>query len=281
MDIEFWKMSGAGNDFVVMNNMDGRISPEGREPLFADWCRRGMSIGADGVLVVEPAIAPENHFRMRYHNADGGEAETCGNGSRCIARFAYLQGVAPAAMKFETIAGVYEARVEGDFVTVSLSDAHGARDPIAIADGVFRGEVAFANTGVPHAVIFCDDLAATDVFAVGRHLRHHPEFAPAGANANFIRVTGRHSFDIRTYERGVEAETLACGTGSTAAAIMAARRGLVESPVEVTTASGEILRIAFSPTDDGATNVTLNGGARVVFRGHIDCPLVRPPQTTK
>ncbi len=267
MELEFWKLSGAGNDFIAMDNRDGRIPEAGRAALVADWCRRGMSVGADGVLLVEPS--PQRHFRMRYYNADGSEGETCGNGSRCIARFANLLGVAPERMEFDTMAGPYTAEILGDEVVVSMTDAHGLRRGIRIRDDGFDGVLHFLNTGVPHAVVFVDDLENTDVFRVGRHLRRHSEFAPAGANVNFVRVSDPYNIAIRTYERGVENETLACGTGSIASAIVAARDGYSEPPVRMHTRGGEVLTVHFEPTPDGARNVRLQGGARVVFRGYL------------
>jgi diaminopimelate epimerase len=273
MELEFYKLSGAGNDFVAINNMDGKLPGEGRDELVAAWCRRGMSIGADGALILEPAANPGAHFRMRYHNADGGEAETCGNGSRCIARFAYLQGVAPESMVFETMCGNYSAQVlpSGE-VRVKMTDAHSSRPSIRIFDDVFEGELHFLNTGVPHAVTQVDNLETTSVHEAGRHLRYHAEFAPAGTNVNFVLPRDPHNLEVRTYERGVEAETLACGTGCIASAITFARLGVVEAPVRIKTASGEYLTIGFELTPDGARNVSLQGSAHVVFRGYIDVP---------
>lgn len=288
MELEFWKMSGAGNDFIAINNMDGRLPEEGREEVFARWCRRGTDIGADGVLVLEPSRKAGVHFRMRYHNADGGEAETCGNGSRCIARFACEQGVAPEKLKFETKAGIYDAHVfpSGE-VAVRMTDAHGVREgiqidaagaavgtPASTGPDAWGGEVHFINTGVPHVVIFVDDLKGADVFGIGRRLRSHPEFMPAGTNVNFVRVRDPHHLEVRTYERGVEAETLACGTGSIASAIIAARQLLAQSPVNVKTASGEVLTIHFEPAEDGARAVVLQGSANIIFRGYVECELL-------
>jgi diaminopimelate epimerase len=273
MELEFWKLSGAGNDFVAINNMDGKLPEEGRRELIEGWCRRGMSIGADGALILERAADSGAHFRMRYYNADGGEAETCGNGSRCISRFAFLQGVAPREMVFETLAGNYQAEVlDNDEVRVRMTDAHGLRQNVRIMDDVFEGEVHFLNTGVPHVVTQVDDVATTALVEAGRHLRYHKEFAPAGTNANFVRLRDPHNLEIRTYERGVEAETLACGTGCIASAIVFNRLGLVEPPVRLKTASGEHVTIGFEPTSEGATNVTLQGSAHVVFRGYIEVP---------
>ncbi|MGI8905462.1 MAG: diaminopimelate epimerase [Candidatus Sumerlaeaceae bacterium] len=273
MELEFWKLSGAGNDFVAINNMDGRLPEEGRHELIAAWCLRGMSIGADGALILEPAAETGAHFRMRYYNADGGEAETCGNGSRCIARFAHLQGIAPGQMTFETMCGNYDAEVlRNGEVRIRMTDAHSRRDNIRISDDVFEGELDFLNTGVPHIVTQVDELANTPVQQAGKHLRHHSEFAPAGTNVNFVRLRDPRNLEVRTYERGVEAETLACGTGCIASAITFARLGLVEPPVRVKTASGEYLTINFELTQDGACDVTLQGSAHVVFRGYIEVP---------
>lgn len=278
MELEFTKLSGAGNDFIAINNMDGNFAQEGREALFRQWCRRGLSIGADGVLVVEPAEPGSNaDFRMRYYNADGGEAETCGNGSRCIARFAYTSGVAPRQMTFQTMAGDYRAEVlENGHVRLEMSDAFDFHQAVAVNPRDLRSlaghEVHFINTGVPHAVILLDedDLTGVPVVTVGRSLRHSPTFAPAGTNVNFVRLTGPHSLQVRTYERGVEDETLACGTGCIASAILAARLKAVSTPVEVTTASGEILLIGFTSTPKGATGISLQGSANIIFRGMVD-----------
>lgn len=268
--LEFTKMSGCGNDFIAINNMDLHFPEEGRRELFADWCRRGLAVGADGVIILEPA-QNRNAFKMRYYNADGGEAATCGNGSRCMAKFAYIEGVAPADMTFETVAGLYHAVVYPDGrVTVTLSDTKEVRPPVKIDAPEFCGTVYYANTGVPHAVVFVDDLEQLDVFHVGRFLRYHDIFAPAGANINFVQVIDEHSIAVRTYERGVENETLACGTGSVASVIIAQRLGYVKLPVSVKTHSCETLEINFTPVPDGAAAITLTGGARVVYHGKIN-----------
>lgn len=268
MELEFWKLSGAGNDFIAIDNLTGIVPEEGRAARIARWCRRGTDVGADGVLLIEPPQSG-GHFRMRYYNADGSEGETCGNGSRCIARFALLRGVAPLEMQFETIAGPYHAKVEEETVSVGITDAFGYRGPIRIDGDAFEGECHFLNTGVPHVVVEVEDVAAVRVFEAGRFLRHHAEFQPAGANINFVQVRNPHELAIRTYERGVENETLACGTGSVAAAIVMTRLGLAEAPVRLQTASGEYVETGFTPAGDGARNVTLRGGARVVFRGYL------------
>jgi diaminopimelate epimerase len=275
VEIEFAKLSGAGNDFIVIDNLDGKLPVAGRRELFQRWCRRGMSVGADGVLLVEPAEpAGAANFRMRYYNADGGEAETCGNGSRCIARFAYVRSLAPKTMTFQTLAGDYQAEVlDNGHVRLKMSDAFGlelGKHRIEAPAG--GGEVDFVNTGVPHAIVFYDSVDSAPVVDLGRKLRHEAAFAPAGTNVNFVQVTGPQSLRVRTYERGVEDETLACGTGCIASAVIAVARGRVQAPVAITTASGELLNVGFELNQDrtGATNVSLEGSAVIVFRGWIE-----------
>jgi len=267
--IPFMKLSGAGNDFVIVNNMRQIIDSTDTD--FVNFvtkvCQRRMSVGADGVLLVEKA--DEVDFRMRYFNADGGEVETCGNGARCISKFAYLNGIASEQMQFLTNAGIYESEVVGENVKVRMSDPTDVRFniPLQLEDGMHT--VGFANSGVPHVVFFIDDLEGTDVFNIGRQTRYHNDFKPAGTNANFIRIQSPERLDIRTYERGVEDETLACGTGSIASAVVSATLGKVTSPVSVKTASGVILKIHFDMEGSEARNVYLEGDARIIYTGEL------------
>ncbi len=267
--LPFMKLSGAGNDFVIINNLNEII--DSKDAKFMDFvskvCQRRMSVGADGVLLVEQS--EDVDFRMRYFNADGGEVETCGNGARCISKFAFLHGIVSEKMRFLTNAGIYEAEIVGDNVKVGMSDPTDIRInvPLHLEDGVHK--VGFANSGVPHVVFFVDDLEATDVFDIGQQTRYHNDFKPAGTNANFISIHSQELIAIRTYERGVENETLACGTGSIASAIVSATLGKVKSPVSVKTASGIVLRIHFDLDNDVAKNVYLEGDARVIFTGEL------------
>ena len=267
--IPFMKLSGAGNDFVIINNLNQIVDTTDSEFMnfVTKVCQRRMSVGADGVLLVERA--DDVDFRMRYFNADGGEVETCGNGARCISKFAFLNGIVSEKMRFLTNAGIYVAEVVGDNVKVGMSDPADIRInvPLRLEDGVHN--VGFANSGVPHVVFFVDDLNATDVFDLGQQTRYHKDFQPAGTNANFIRIHSQELLEIRTYERGVENETLACGTGSIASAIVSATLGKVKSPVSVKTASGVVLRIHFDLVNDEAKNVFLEGDARVIFAGEL------------
>ena len=267
--IPFMKLSGAGNDFVIINNLNRNVDSTDKD--FVNFvtkiCQRRMSVGADGILLVEPAADVD--FRMRYFNADGGEVETCGNGARCISKFAYLNGLVAERMQFLTNAGVYESEIVGENVKVRMSDPTDIRInvPLRLADSVHT--VGFVNSGVPHVVFFVDNLEATDVFDLGQQTRYHTDFKPAGTNANFIRIHSAEQIDIRTYERGVEDETLACGTGSIASAIVSATLGKVTSPVSVRTASGVVLKIHFALENNAAKNVYLEGDARVIYAGEL------------
>lgn len=269
--IPFMKFSGAGNDFVIINNLENLVDSTDTN-FVKKVCERRMSVGADGVLLVEKADGIGTgsvDFRMRYFNADGGEVETCGNGARCISRFAYLNGIVTEKMRFLTNAGVYESEIVGDNVKVRMSQPTDIRlnVPLQLKDGVHT--VGFANSGVPHVVFFVDDLDGTNVFDMGQQTRYHADFKPAGTNANFIRIQSSERLEIRTYERGVEDETLACGTGSIASAIVSAALGKVMSPVSVKTASGVVLKIHFDMSDGEPKNVYLEGDARVIYAGEL------------
>jgi diaminopimelate epimerase len=262
------KMSGAGNDFIIIDHRL-RFIPESYQPQFAQLvCRRRFAAGADGLILIEES--PDEDFRWQFYNSDGSVAEMCGNGARCAARFAWRHGIAGRSMCFSTIAGVIEAEVIGEqeHVRIGMTDPFGYRDSILIAlDGLER-EVFFINTGVPHCVIFVDsDQAPVEQW--GRFLRFHEAFEPAGTNANFVKILADNELLVRTYERGVEAETMACGTGVVASAIVAALQGIVESPVEVTTTGGEQLSVQFSLNDNTPAGVFLQGPARIIYEGNL------------
>ncbi len=262
--MKFYKMSGTGNDFVLLDNRDGSL-PRDLGGLVARLCHRRNGVGADGVLLIERAAGVG--FRMRYLNADGGEVAFCGNGGRCIAWFAHAIGAAPAAMAFEAGDGAHRAEVAGRRVKLSMREPRDVRLSF-ILDLEGRGYAAsFADTGVPHAVVPVAELDSFDVAGVGRRIREHRMFLPDGANANFIEVLDRHRLRIRTYERGVEDETLACGTGATAAAVTAALRGLADSPVDCETRGGEVLTVHFDRDGDDIARVFLEGDVRLLFTG--------------
>jgi diaminopimelate epimerase len=224
-------------------------------------------VGADGLILVEPSSKAE--FRMRIFNADGSEAEMCGNGARCVARFAEILGIAGSHMAFETLAGLIRADVHGGRVKVQLSQPQDLRLRQSIdVDGVTH-HVHSINTGVPHAVIFCSDLEEIAVQALGRRIRFHPAFQPRGTNVNFAAVLDTHTLAIRTYERGVEDETLACGTGAVASALVGASLGLVPSPVQVRVRSGETLTVYFSGRGPEFHEVFFEGEVRLIYQGEL------------
>lgn len=261
-------MNGAGNDFVVLDNRDQALDLSGER--IARLCQRQRGVGADGLLAVEPAQNGAD-YRMRYYNADGGEAEMCGNGARCFARFVnFLEGNGLERTTFETMAGVIEAEFVGDQVRIQLSTPHGLRlgDSLDL-DGVPH-VVHSVNTGVPHAVVFVDDLAAVEVRRFGAAARYHAHFAPKGTNANFVQVLEPGHIAIRTYERGVEDETLACGTGMVACALVHHELSGAPSPIRVRVAGGDTLEIGFTRTEEGGySDVTLLGPAEFTFAGTL------------
>jgi diaminopimelate epimerase len=270
--VKFTKMTASGNDFVIIDNRTGGLAKTGSAlaNFVKKVCERKMGPGADGVLLVEESSAAD--FRMRVFNPDGGEAEMCGNGARCITLWATLNIKGQKSkVKFETMAGILEAEVTLDKrVSVKMSDPTNIRLNHIILLNSSEHEIHSINTGVPHAVLFIDDMMGTDIKKLGSKIRHYREFAPAGTNVDFIRLKSEDSLYIRTYERGVEGETLACGTGACAAAIVSHLLGKTKVPTKMYTKSGSILRIYFDVSDDSrVTNLYLEGDAAVVYEGEL------------
>lgn len=262
------KMSGAGNDFIVIDHRS-RFIPETYQPQFAQLvCRRRFSAGADGLILIESS--PTEDFSWRFFNNDGSVAEMCGNGARCAARFAWRNGIAGRSMRFSTLAGIIEAELIGEqeHVRISMTDPFDIRDPVLVELGGSEREVFFLNTGVPHAVVFVDSDQAP-VASWGRMLRYHEVFEPAGTNVNFVTCLEDGQLLVRTYERGVEAETMACGTGVVASAIVAVRQGLAEAPIDVTTTGGEQLSVEFDRDENIVFGVCLQGPARIIYEGNL------------
>ena len=257
--INFTKMVASGNDFVVVEACQS-ISTSGYRDLAKKMCDRKFGVGADGLLVIGKSQKAD--IRMRIFNADGSEAEMCGNGARCAALYTGKKN-----MRLETLAGIIEAIVSRDLVKIKLTDPHSLKLDLPVKVGSRSLWVNFINTGVPHAVIFVDGLENIDVHSLGRHIRNHKEFSPKGTNVNFIEVLDNDSIAIRTYERGVEAETLACGTGSTASALVFALRAGINKYVFVHTRSGEVLKVYFNRTDNKFSDVWLEGKASIVYEG--------------
>jgi diaminopimelate epimerase len=265
--ISFFKMSGSGNDFILVDNRHGVINEENLAAWIASICRRRHSVGADGCILIEKSDRAD--FKWRFFNADGGEAEMCGNGGRCVARLAYLKGIAPSSLSFETKVGVIRAQVKGKRVKLELPKPSQVRLDDSVAVDGRDLTVSFVTVGVPHAVVWTDDIDKAQVFRLGRALRYHERFAPAGTNVNFVQPMADGRFAVRTYERGVEDETLACGTGSVACALVAAQKGAAVSPVTLLTRGGESLNIYFEPVGLGFQNVFLEGDTRVVYEGAL------------
>jgi diaminopimelate epimerase len=253
----------------LLDNRSGHIRLNSHE--IAYLCDRHRGIGGDGVLLLEN---PSNgaDFRMRYYNSDGGEAEMCGNGARCFARFANKLAGPFSELSFETPAGIIRAKLDGKLVTVNLGAPHGLVLNRKLA---IQGEeltIHLLNTGVPHVVVFVDDLEASPVFELGKTIRYHPEFRPKGTNVNFVKTIGPGKIAIRTYERGVEAETLACGTGVTASALIYGRLQSIDSPIQVKVRGGDWLEVAFVNVGQDFRDVALRGPADFAFEGAIELP---------
>jgi diaminopimelate epimerase len=265
--LRFTKMNGAGNDFILFDNRTGSIALDRTQ--IARLCDRHRGVGADGILLLEK---PTNRadFRMRYFNADGGEAEMCGNGARCFARFAKKIGGQKAQLSFETPAGVISAELAGGLVTIQMTEPTDLRLNLDLSTPGEDKTIHFINSGVPHVVIPVAKIDDADVRREGAAIRHQKMFSPNGTNVNFIEKRGPNQIAIRTYERGVEDETLACGTGIVASALIFALTEKSSSAITVTTRGGDVLQVAFDRADEGFRNVTLTGPAEFVFEGTIE-----------
>ena len=267
MGIAFTKMSGSGNEFLIIDNREPVISDGQKREFVRKVCAQKTSVGADGVIFIENS--EESDFKWDFYNSDGSSAEMCGNGGRCVARYAYEHKIAPRTMTFETTAGIIAAVVDGANIRVKLTSPQDLRKGIDVELNGVRYSIDSLNTGVPHAIIYADDVAGVDVCGVGRGIRFHQSFAPAGTNVDFVQKIGDDSLKIRTYERGVEGETLACGTGVVASALLAFEKGLVDAPVNVETLGGETLKVDFQNSNGTYGDVFLEGLTRVSFEGNI------------
>ncbi len=265
--LRFTKMNGAGNDFVMIDNRAGEVRLEPGQ--IVRICDRHRGIGADGILLLEKGSNGAD-FRMRYYNRDGGEAEMCGNGARCFARFANKVAKAPAKISFQTPAGLIRGQLQGELVRLQMSDPKDLRLNVALELDGEDARVHYVNSGVPHVVVPVARVDVVNVFDRGSAIRRHEMFSPAGANVNFIEKRGPQSILVRTYERGVEDETLACGTGVVASALIFAATEKINGPVDVVVRSGSELSVDFKRAGDQFTNVTLTGPAEFAFEGTIE-----------
>ncbi|QSS96747.1 diaminopimelate epimerase [Psychroflexus sp. ALD_RP9] len=258
MQISFYKYHGAGNDFVMIDNRTNNFKNDTK--LIKWLCDRRFGIGGDGLILLEESNQVEAHFKMIYFNADGRESTMCGNGGRCIVAFAQFLGIIDHECIFEAIDGLHEANVEGDTVNLKMID---------VDDITQSSQDCFLDTGSPHHVQFVDNLDAVDIEKQGSKIRFDDRYKTiGGANINFVEVRNS-DLNIRTYERGVEAETLACGTGITAAAIAAALTYDIESPINVKAIGGG-LSVSFRRQASKFNDVWLKGPAKQVFKGIID-----------
>jgi len=270
-------MNGAGNDFVMIDNRAGNVQLNPEQ--IVRICDRHGGVGADGILLLEKGSNGAD-FRMRYYNRDGGEAEMCGNGARCFARFANKVAGAPAKISFQTPAGLIRGELHGELVTLHMSEPKNLRLGLDVVANGAKEHVHFINTGVPHVVVLVGKVDDVDVRKRGEALRRHEKFSPAGANVNFIEKAGSNKIFVRTYERGVEDETLACGTGVVASALIFAATEKVNGPIRVTVHSGSELSVDFKRAmpavasaeagGDRFTDVTLTGPAEFAFEGTIE-----------
>ncbi len=265
--INFYKMSGSGNDFIIIDNRNNIVDENGLSNFIVKVCRRKMAVGADGLILVENTDSAD--FKWRYFNSDGSVAEMCGNGARCVARFAYLNDIAGSSMSFETLAGLVKAEVIGERVKVKMTDPLELKtdDAIELKNG--RVSISSINTGVPHVVIVKDGIDDVDIVKIGREIRYHDQFSPAGTNVNFVCHIKDNTIAIRTYERGVEDETLACGTGAAASAIVMAHKMKINSPLSVLTRSGGYLNIFFKEKKGQYYDIYLEGDARIIYKAKL------------
>ncbi len=264
--IPFTKMSGSGNDFILMDGMDGSLS--WIDSLWVKGvCQRALSVGADGVIILEGDETYD--FAWRFFNSDGSIAEMCGNGGRCAARFAYERGIAGASMTFSTLAGPIHAEVYGKRVKVQLTRPRLFDEGMPLETGGHEYTLFYIDTGVPHVVLEVDDIKTFPLVEVGRKIRYHETFSPAGTNVNIVQVLDEHTLAVRTYERGVEDETLACGTGSVASALMASMKRGMASPVFIRTASEETLAVSWEGGTGDWNPVYFEGEVRFIYEGRL------------
>ncbi len=268
MVLEFTKMNGAGNDFVLIDNRAQTIKLTHDQ--IVRLCDRHRGVGADGVILLIPCRSGKADWAWEFYNRDGSAGEMCGNGARCFGRFVEAHAGASGKFTFETGAGIITARLQGERVAVSLTQPKELRLNQYVSLSTGAQTIHSLNTGVPHAVLFVADADRAMVAELGPEIRRHAHFGPKGTNVNFVQVLGPGRVRVRTYERGVEGETLACGTGVTASALVASRVHQFGSPVKVQVQGGAQLEVSFKEHNAGFENVQLTGPAEFVFEGRID-----------
>ena len=251
MILEFHKYQGTGNDFIMIDDRTINLTPNANT--ISRLCNRKMGIGADGLILLRNHT--ELDFEMIYYNADGSQS-LCGNGSRCAVNFAKSLNIVTNKARFLTIDGIYTATIENEVVSLAMKPIKNVEE---------KGEIFFINNGSPHHIIFTNNNDSTNVYSEGKKIRESAVYHPDGTNVNFVELIGDNTIDVRTFERGVEDETLSCGTGVTASALAASYKG-VKSPVKIKTKGGD-LKVAFSKTNNGFKNIILSGPAVLVYQG--------------
>jgi len=267
-NICFTKAVASGNDFIIIDNISGELDTRdfNYSEMAVDLCSRRISVGADGLLVLENSDKAD--LKMRIINPDGSEVDMCGNGARCIALYATECNVGKE-INIETRGGILSAQVKEKNVKLKMSDPKNIKTDINLGIGQNMMTAHYINTGVPHVVHIVDDIEGYDVENIGRQIRRHTMFSPDGTNANFIGRKKDGSLMVRTYERGVEEETLACGTGTVASAVILGLLEQASSPVSLLTKSGELLKVYYENSGQKVTNVYLEGPASIAWEGKV------------
>jgi len=268
MVLEFTKMNGAGNDFVLVDNRSGTVRLDPNQ--IVRICDRHRGVGADGLMLLVPPRNGKADWAWDFFNSDGSVAEMCGNGARCFARYVQKTAMMDRDFTFETAAGIIAASFQGDRVTVNLTKPRDLKlnESVPLSSG--PATIHSLNTGVPHAVLYVPDADKAMVLQLGAEIRRHPHFGPRGTNVNFVQVLGPNHIRVRTFERGVEGETLACGTGVSASALISARVHGFTSPVKVQVQGGDQLEVSFTEQNGEFENVRLSGPADFVYTGRIE-----------
>ena len=268
MVLDFTKMNGAGNDFVLIDNRARKIRLSRAQ--IVRLCDRHRGVGADGVILLVPPASGKADWAWKFYNSDGSTGEMCGNGARCFSRFVQKLTGVRGGLTFETEAGIITASFQGERVTVGLTQPGDLRLNQQVTLSVGTKTIHSISTGVPHAVLFVPDTDLAPIQQLGPEIRRHPHFGPKGTNVNFAQRLGPNRIRVRTYERGVEGETLACGTGVTATALISARLHGFKSPVKVRVQGGEELEVSFKDKGGEFSDVRLKGPAEFAFEGRIE-----------
>ena len=263
MRLQFFKYQGTGNDFVMIDNRDKTVSKNDTK-LINRLCDRKFGIGADGLILLEHPDVEGDDFKMVYFNADGNESSMCGNGGRCLVAFAKMLGIIETEANFTAIDGHHKASIDkDDIVNLQMQN---------VSDIYQSGNIAFLDTGSPHHIVFTENVKELDVTEEGAAIRYSTDYKEKGTNVNFVEKTeADDTFIVRTYERGVEDETLACGTGVTAVAIAAHNSNRTKASEVKLQVPGGNLSVSFKADGNNYSDVWLKGPAKLVFKGEIEC----------